>query len=160
MIPRALPRAAAAFWLLVAALPRPVAGAETLCLTLDGEERKATFAVGVGDKLALAFTHSIYGTQVEEHFRIGAGAFQLFQLRYEELRLVEFYGHESARLENGWWVVDQVGGELAALDLRASQDASMRVVFRDHQIFFIGGKSSDSGHAQLSVNACPRENHG
>jgi len=153
VIPRTLAQAAGAFWLLIAALPIFVAGAETVCLTVDAGERKATFEVAVGDKLALAFTHSIYGTQVEEHFRIGASAFQPVQLRYAEQRLVEFYGHESARLEDGWWVVDESGVDLAALDLRASQDASMRVVFRDHQIS-LGGKSSAGGHARLSVSVC------
>ncbi len=115
-----------------------------VCLTVDAGERKATFEVAVGDKLALAFTHSIYGTQVEAHFRIGARAFQPVQLRYAEQRLVEFYGHESARREDGWWVVEERGAELAALDLRASPDASMRVDFRDQQIF-LGGKWSPTG---------------
>jgi len=143
-MPITVARAAAAFWLLIAALPIPFAGAETVCLTVATGERKATFPVAVGDKLALAFTHSIYGSQVAEHFRIGARAFQPVQLRYAELRLVEFYGRESARREDGWWVVDESGVELAALDLRASQDASMRVVFRDQQIS-LGGKWSPTG---------------
>ena len=147
MSPFSTVRAAAAFCLLIAALPHPVAEAETLCLTVDGEERTATFAVGVGDKLALGFTHSIYGTQVEELFRIGARGFQPVRLRYAEQRLVEFYGHEAARLEDGWWVVDESGAELAALDLRTSHDASMRVVFRARQ-FSLGGR------ARLSVSAC------
>ena len=93
MTPYALARVATAFWPLIATLPVTFAGAETLCLRVDGEERTATFAVAVGDRVALAFTHSIYSTQVEEHFRIGGRAFQPIQLRYEELRLVEFYGH-------------------------------------------------------------------
>ena len=153
MITLTAARAATGLGLLIAALAGPFAEAQIVCLTVDSEASKANFEAIAGDKLALAFTHSIYGTQVEEHFRIGAGAFQLFQLRYEELRLVEFYGHESARRENGWWVVDQVGRELAALDLRASQDASMRVTFRNREI-------SLGGRARLSVNACAREIHG
>ena len=153
MTPYALARVATAFWPLIATLPVTFAGAETLCLRVDGEERTATFAVAVGDRVALAFTHSIYGSEVEERLRIGAGGFQPLELRYAEQRLVEFYGHESARRENGWWVVDSSGAELAALDLRASQDASMRVAFRDQQISF-------AGHARLSVSACPEEKHG
>jgi hypothetical protein len=138
----------------MAALPVPFAGAGTICLTVAAAERRAMFAVGVGDTLALAFTHSIYGSQVEEHFRIGARAFQPVQLRYAEQRLVEFYGYESARRQGGWWVVDASGAELTYLDLRASQDASMRVAFHDHQIV-LGGTSSSGGHARLSVSACP-----
>lgn len=157
MIPRTLARAAGVFWLLIAALPISVAGAETVCLTVARGERKATFEVAVGDKIALAFTHSIYGTQVEEHFRIGARVFQPTLLRYAELRLVEFYGHESARWEDGWWVVEESGAELAALDLRASQDAAMQVVFRDQQIS-LGRNSSSGGQARLSVSACPENN--
>jgi hypothetical protein len=144
---------AGALWLLIAVLPIPVARAETACVTVQAGQRLASYEVAMGDRLALVFTHSIYGTRVEERFRIGSHGFQPVQLRYAEQRLVEFYGHESARHESGWWVVDGSGGELAALDLRASQDASMRVVFRDHQIS-LGGNPSSDNHARLSVSSC------
>jgi hypothetical protein len=121
--------AAGALWLLVATLLIPSAGAETVCLTLDGGESKRTFEVAVGDKLSLTFTHSIFGAQVEEHFRIGTTTFQPSELRYAEPRLVEFYGHESARHEAGWWVVRPKPAILPSLNLNLSNDASMSLFF-------------------------------
>jgi hypothetical protein len=151
---RALTRAAAAFWLLIPAFSASVvAGAQTVCLTVETEERKAVFEVAVGESLSLAFTHSIYDSRVEEQFRVGARGFHPVRVRYAEQRLVEFYGHESARRDGGWWVVDGTGAELAALELRASEDAFMLVLIGDRQISF-------GAHGRLSVSACPQQNHG
>jgi hypothetical protein len=146
-------QAAAALWLLIGALYIPSAGAETVCLTLDGGENKRTFEVAVGDKLSLSFTHSIFGSQVEEHFRIGATAFQLSELRYAEPRLVEFYGHESARREAGGWVVRPKPILLPSLNLNLSNDASMSLFF-DQPIIPLKLVIQPGSTLRLSVASC------
>ena len=152
-------QALAALWLLIAALYTPPAGAETVCLTLDGGENKRIFEVAVGDKLSLMFTHSIFGSQVEEHFRIGATAFQLTELRYTEPRLVEFYGHESARREAGGWVVRPKPILLPSLNLNLSADASMSLHFDRHadskQLVIQPGSA-----LRLTVATCENSAHG
>ena len=54
----------------------------------------AIYPIVVGDPFHLSFRHSIYGTEVQEQFRITSGGFRADKLRYAELRLAEFYGHE------------------------------------------------------------------
>ncbi|MGH7408278.1 MAG: DUF1850 domain-containing protein [Candidatus Methylomirabilales bacterium] len=80
----------------------------------------ATIPAAVGDEVHLHFRHSLYGSQVEEHFRVARDGFQSVRLRYAERRLVEFYGHEAARREEGWWVVEGDRRELSLLRLRVS----------------------------------------
>ena len=62
------------------------------------------YPVAAGDLLKIAFTHSIYGSQVEERFQINAASFASVDVRYSEPRLVEFYGFESATRAGDWWV--------------------------------------------------------
>lgn len=129
-------------------------GAETLCLTLSESGGQIIYPVAVGDKVTLTFAHSIYGAQIEEQFRVGRRGFESVKLRYGELRLVEFYGHENAKRENGWWVIDNPGREIPALDLRLSQAATMTITVGARAIMLRHSAVSD-GHARLTAGACP-----
>jgi len=135
------------------------AAAQRICLTLDTEQQRFTYPIVVGDALHLSFRHSIYGSEVEEQFQIAPGGFRANKLRYAELRLGEFYGHESATNEDGWWIVHNPGREFPTLDLRVSREAPIRITFTDQKISFGNDKVID-GRVRLSVSACPRESHG
>jgi hypothetical protein len=126
---------------------------------LDTEQQRATYPIVVGDALHISFRHSIYGSEVEEQFQVAPGGLRANKLRYAELRLVEFYGHESATNEDGWWIVDNPGRELPTLDLRVSREASIRITFLD-QTISLRSDTAIEGRARLSVSACPRERHG
>ena len=149
----------AAFGLLLAFALGSPAAAQNVCLTLDMDQQVVTYPVGIGDNLHLSFRHSIYDSQVEEQFQVVPGGFRAIKLRYAELRLVEFYGHESATNENGWWIVHNPGREFPTLDLRASRESSLRITFLDQTISLRSDTAID-GRARLSVSACPREGHG
>ena len=151
-------RAAAALGLLALSLGS-AAAAQRVCLTLDTEQQRATYPIVVGDALHLSFRHSIYGSEVEEQFQVAPGGFRANKLRYAELRLVEFYGHESATNEDGWWIVHNPGREFPTLDLRVSREAPIRITFTDQKISF-GNDTVIDGRVRLSVSACPRESHG
>ena len=153
------PQTAAALGLLLALALGSPAAAQSVCLTLDTEQQRATYPIVVGDAFHLSFRHSIYGSQVEEQFQVAPGGFRANKLRYAELRLVEFYGHESATNEDGWWVVHNPGREFPSLDLRVSRQASIRITFIDQKISF-GNDTAIDGRVRLSVSACPGENNG
>ena len=153
------PQTAAALGLLLALALGSPAAAQSVCLTLDTEQQRATYTIVVGDAFHLSFRHSIYGSQVEEQFQVAPGGFRANKLRYAELRLVEFYGHESATNEDGWWVVHNPGREFPTLDLRVSRQASIRITFIDQKISF-GNDTAIDGRVRLSVSACPGENNG
>ena len=144
--------------LFALALGSPAA-AQRVCLTLDTEQQRFTYPIVVGDALHLSFRHSIYGSEVEEQFQVAPGGFRANKLRYAEQRLVEFYGHESATNEDGWWIVHNPGREFPSLSLRVSSEASLRITFLDQTISLRSDTAID-GRARLSVSACPRENHG
>jgi hypothetical protein len=120
---------------------------------------EVTYPIVVGDALHLSFRHSIYGSQVEEQFQVAPGGFRANKLRYAELRLVEFYGYESATNEDGWWVVHNPGREFPTLDLRASRAASIDIIFTG-QTLSLRNDTAIEGRARLSVSACPGENNG
>jgi hypothetical protein len=153
------PQAAAALGLLLALAQDSAAGAQRVCLTLDTEQQRVTYPIVVGDALHLSFRHSIYGSEVEEQVQVAPGGFQANKLRYAELRLVEFYGHESATNEDGWWIVHNPGREFPTVDLRVSREASIRITFSDQTISLQNNTALD-GRLRLSVNACPGEYHG
>jgi hypothetical protein len=153
------PQAAAAFGLLLALVPGSAAAAQKICLTLDTGQQRATYPIVVGEAVQIGFRHSIYGSEVEEQFQIAPGGFQANKLRYAELRLVEFYGHESATNEGGWWIVHNRGREFSTLDLRASRESALRITFLDQTISLQNDTALD-GRLRLSVSACPGENHG
>ena len=75
--------------------------------------------------LRLSFRHSIYDSQVEELLTVHRNGFELTQLRYSEARLVDFYGYENAKHENGVWIVVPVPVLFPSLSLNSSADASM-----------------------------------
>jgi len=151
--------AVAAFGLLLAFALGSPAAVQSVCLTLDMDQQVVTYPIAFGDNLHLSFRHSIYGSQVEEQFVIAPKGFRAFKLRYADLRLVEFYGHESATNENGWWIVHNPGREFPSLDLRVSREASIRITFLD-QTISLRSDTAIEGRARLSVSACPRENNG
>jgi hypothetical protein len=89
----------------------------------NGIERSVP--VRLKSTLRLSFRHSIYGSQVEELFTVRGNGFELTQLRYSEARLVDFYGYENAKHENGVWIVAPVPAHFPSLSLNSSGDASM-----------------------------------
>jgi hypothetical protein len=82
-----------------------------------------------GSAMRLSFQHSLYRSRVEEVFSILPSGFQLTELRYSERRLVEFYGHERATRDDTLWVVRPKSSLLTALNLHASSEASMSLLF-------------------------------
>ena len=152
-------QAAAALGLLLALALGSAAAAQRVCLTLDTEQQKVSYPIVVGDALYLSFRHSIYGSEVEEQFQVAPGGFRANKLHYAEQRLVEFYGHESATNEDGWWIVHNPGREFPSLDLRVSRESSLRIAFLDQTISRRTDTAID-GRVRLSVSACPGENNG
>src|SRR3989338_598453 len=97
------PRAALILTIVLLANP---AAAEFSCLKIERPlEQAITIPASVGEELRLSFRHSIYGSKVEEQFRITEDGLETTELRYSEARLVEFYGYDAARLDRGWWIV-------------------------------------------------------
>ena len=95
------------------------------CLAISIDEIVARQVRVSGDeRLHLRFSHSIYGSTVEEIFTIAPDGFTLTQLRYGEARLADFYGYEQAQFENGAWVVTPAPLFLPTIHLRASNDAA------------------------------------
>lgn len=100
--------------------------AQSLCVEMrndNGIERSVP--VRLKSTIRLSFRHSIYGSQVEELFTVRQSGFELTQLRYSEARLVDFYGYENAKHENGVWIVMPVPTRFPSLSLNSSADASM-----------------------------------
>lgn len=96
------------------------------CVLLKSDGQISNHITATPDsELRLSFNHSLYGSAVEEIFQVQADGFRLIQLRYSESRLVDFYGHESAQFTRGSWIVTPQPRMFPALDLRASQDASI-----------------------------------
>jgi hypothetical protein len=124
-------------------------------VTLSELGRQTVYPVSVGDKITLSFAHSIYGSGIEEVFRVAQLGFESVKLRYAELRLVEYYGHEGATRDNDWWVVDNPGREIPVLELRVSESASMQIGIGAHDITLRHGKDGN-GAARLTAGACPR----
>jgi hypothetical protein len=135
------------------------AGANPVCLTVQNTGATTRYPVSIGDKFNLSFAHSIYGSQVEEQFRVTARGFQLIELRYAEPRLVEFYGHEWAANEHGRWVVRKLGPVLASLELHVSPGSSIGVMFGAER-FSVKHNALSGGRARLELSACPKSNHG
>jgi hypothetical protein len=132
---------------------------KSLCLRVESSERPAAhFEIFPKDKLAIRFSHSLYGSAVEEEFHISATGFRAGRLRYGEPRLAEFYGHESAREENGLWVVDRPSVDFDSLDVHVSSDAAIRVSFRD-RVLSLGHSHADL-RARLTVTVCPVKKDG
>jgi hypothetical protein len=147
------------FFLLFECLLFTAAEARPVCLNVQTTGTIAHHPIAIGDELYLSFPHSIYGSQVEEHFRVTAQGFQLVELRYADPRLVEFYGHDWAANEDGRWVVRKRGSLLAILDLHVSPDSWVAVMFGAEKLMVTHNPLSD-GRARLGLSACPRSHHG
>jgi hypothetical protein len=106
-----------------------------------------------GSKARLSFHHSIYGSRVEEVFRLGADAFHLTELRYAERRLVEFYGYEGADYESGSWVVRPRPAAVPSLSLRTSSVASFSLVL-DHGPKSVELAIAPDSALKLTIAAC------
>jgi hypothetical protein len=124
-------------------------------VTLSESGGQTVYPVAVGDQVTLSFAHSIYGSHIQEEFRVVQRGFESVKLRYAELRLVEFYGHESAKQETDWWVVDNPGRHIPALELRVSQAASMRITVGASDIV-LRHSAAGGGRLRLTAGACPR----
>ncbi len=144
--------------LVLAALAPPVGDGE-ICLRVEaGGGPAATIPVAVGEEVRLAFRHSVYGSLVEEAFHVTAEGFRLVRLRYGEERLVEFYGHEGARREGDWWVVETGGPARGTLVLRASPESRVRVTVGPRRIPL--GEGVEPGRrVRLAVAACGEVGH-
>ena len=140
--------------LLLLALPGTSGSAAALCVTVQRAAETPSYPVAAGDLLRIAFTHSIYGTQVEERFQVNAESFESVDIRYSERRLVEFYGYESATLDGGWWVAQPAKRRYRTLALRASRDSTIRISLRNHTFWLAGGA------ARVSLGLCPHPIHG
>jgi hypothetical protein len=145
-------------WLLLAFFLSPRADAQAVCLKIQAEHKSESFRVTPGETLSISFKHSVYGSTVEERFLIGRSDLRANQLRYAELRLVEFYGHEAATHEAGWWVVRNPGSSIRTLDLRVSPASSMRIAFGNRAMTL--GNNAQGHRARLSVSSCARGNDG
>ena len=105
---------------------RDMSKTRSMCVEIkndNGIERSVP--VRLKSTLRLSFRHSIYGSQVEELFTVRRNGFELTQLRYSEARLVDFYGYEDAKHENGVWIVAPMPALFPSLSLNSSADASM-----------------------------------
>jgi hypothetical protein len=140
-------------WLLTAVISVAPVNAESICLHLQAGNRSLLFPVDLATGFRIGFLHSIYGTAVQEQFRIAATGFQTEELRYAELRLAEFYGHETAKFEQGWWTVKNSGSELRQLDVRVSKESAVEISFGEQSIW-IAENQSMGDHAHLSITSC------
>lgn len=105
-------------------MPSP---ADPLRLIIAGEIDGVCVPVESGERVHLRFTHSIYGSLVEETFAVSDDGFELVRLRYAELRTAEYYGHEQVRQDGEWWIVESPGRVLPAIALRVSAESNMRL---------------------------------
>ena len=112
--------------------------------------------LAVHDEARLAFRHSIYGSQVEEHFRVAENGFELVRLRYAEERLVEFYGHESARSENGWWVVDGDRRRFSSLVVRGSPESRISLSVGRRSVSL--SRLMEAGGVRVAPATCEGDN--
>jgi len=151
---------ASALAVLSVLLTTNFANAELLCVHLISDNTvKRSVPVHPGGAMRLSFRHSIYGSQVEELFALRREGFLLTQLRYSEARLVDFYGYESAKLDNGAWVVRPPPMLLPSLSLNTSADAAMTLHLDRH------GDAKPlaiqpTGALRLTVASCSSKAHG
>ncbi len=135
----------------VLATPLP---ANSVCLRLEGDQgRMGWRTVAAGEEVRLRFRHSLWGSLVEEGFRVVADGFELVWLRYAEARLAEYYGHEAARREGDWWVVAGDRRRLRTLTLRGSRESELEISVGSERIAL--WDQVERGDAiRLAVTAC------
>lgn len=140
------------FAVVAAALLPLRARAASLCIAV---EKNGSFwrqiRTSPGSEVRLLFQHSIYGSRVEEIFRLRPNGFQLSELRYAEHRLVDFYGHERARFENSMWVVKPQPALVPSLNLQTSSGAWLAF---DHETTPSRLTVPTDGPLRLTVSAC------
>ncbi|OGB98948.1 MAG: hypothetical protein A3G35_21160 [candidate division NC10 bacterium RIFCSPLOWO2_12_FULL_66_18] len=142
------------FLLLAMGFLRPPLPAEARCVTLEAEGGPvASTRVEDGDEVRLRFLHSLWGSPVEEHFRVTGEGLELVRLRYGERRLVEFYGHEAARRDGNWWVVEGDRRHFRTLTLRANRESRMQLSVGAEQIP-LWTLAASGGPIRLTVIAC------
>jgi hypothetical protein len=139
--------------LLAAIIFASPAKAGDTCLRFEAGKRSLLYPVAAGSDFRLSFVHSIYGTEVQEQFWITSTGFQTAKLRYAELRTAEFYGHDGAKLEHGWWAVDNPGRHLPHLDIRASEESAFRIYFGAEKIR-LGNNHITDGSVRIVVTSC------
>jgi len=146
---------------VLGALMLPATGnAQSLCVRLTNDRGiERSLLVHPGGAMRLSFRHSIYGSQVEELFALRREGFLLTQLRYSEARLVDFYGYENAKQENGAWVVRPLPVPLPSLSLNSSADDAMTLHLDGH------GDAKPlaiqlTGALRLTVASCKNSAHG
>jgi hypothetical protein len=145
--------------LALLATPLPASAGHHCVLVKSGEEIFKPIAAAPDTEVRLSFNHSLYGSAVDEVFQVQADGFHLIQLRYGEHRLVDFYGHESAKFERGAWIVTPQQRIFPALDLRASPDASMTIALvslRDQKRFVLRNVEA----LRIGVVSCNGTRHG
>lgn len=141
--------------LMASCLLPPGAGAASLCLRLESAGRMiASIPAADGSTLRLSFRHSLYGSTVEEDFKIGRKGLLTVRLAYAELRLVEYYGREDARRVSGRWVVIPEPRSIEKLDLRPSPASSMRLAL-DGRPIPIDNLVGPDGALSVAVTSCP-----
>ena len=131
--------------------------AHLLCMQLTNAKGvEKIVPVHRGSAMRLSFLHSIYGSQVEEIFVVQRDGFHLTQLRYGEARLVDFYGHENARFDNGVWSVSPAPTPFQSLHLATSAETPISIHV-DNQINALVSQSS--GALRLTLASCKRGAH-
>ncbi len=142
-----------ALFLAMSVLATPLPG-NSLCLRLEGELGQVGWrAVTAGDEVRLRFRHSLWGSLVEEGFRVAVDGLELVWLRYAEARLVEYYGHEVARREGDWWVVAGDRRRLRTLTLRGSRESELGVSVGSERIA-LWDQVEPGDAIRLAVTAC------
>jgi hypothetical protein len=139
--------------LLAAVICISPAKAGNTCLRLEFGEKSTLYPVAGGAAFTISFVHSIYGMEVQEQLRITPTGFETAKLRYAELRLAEFYGHDGAKLEQGWWIVDNSGKHLPRLHIRASKESAL-VIFFGEQRIRLGNNYITDGSVRIVVTLC------
>jgi hypothetical protein len=156
-------RLRASLFLFFAALMATVpAGATTASLCVQVEKDGLpwrSIPARPGGEARLSFQHSIYGSRVEEVFRLAPDAFHLTALRYAEPRLVEFYGYDGAVYENGAWVVRPRSSKTSSLGLRTSSAAPMLLAVEQEQRFIHLAMPADSV-LRLTIASCKDAQNG
>lgn len=96
-------------------------------IVVTAQQHELRIGVEAADEVCFRFRHSIYGSLVEEVFAPTANGLRQRQLRYEEPRLADYYGHEHSERSGDWWVVAGNGVLHASLLFRVSNDSEMEL---------------------------------
>ena len=123
-MPMGLAQTAVVSWLLTVVISVAPAHAESICLPCKPAIAQFYIRPPSQPVSPSAFATQFMVREVQEQFRITPTGFQTEKLRYAELRLAEFYGHDAAKFEQGWWTVNNSGSELPPA--RYSRESGIR----------------------------------